>query len=104
MRKLLPIIFLLVLACSPQKRLDRLIKNHPELLAKDTVKITDTLQVPAIEIDTIINPIPVPMVPQNRADAIKMLHALRLIYGDSIVVTTPEVKTKSYSCPMGAYT
>jgi hypothetical protein len=44
----------LVGGCTPQKRLDRLVKKHPHLSKIDTVKVTDTLQVmvPGIRADT----------------------------------------------------
>lgn len=40
-------------ACSPQKRLDRLIKKHPELVQKDTVFIKDTIYTQEIKTDTV---------------------------------------------------
>ena len=46
-------LFLFVLACNPQKRLNRLIRKHPELVQKDTIRISDTVIVPAITTDTI---------------------------------------------------
>ena len=42
----------LLFSCSPQKRLNRIIKNHPELLAKDTIKIIDTVIVENYNYDT----------------------------------------------------
>ena len=41
-----------LISCSPQKRLARLLKKHPELLIADTIKIKDTILVPGIKIDT----------------------------------------------------
>lgn len=40
--------------CTPQKRLDRLVKKHPHLSRIDTVKVTDTFEVmlPGIRADT----------------------------------------------------
>ncbi len=52
------IVLLMMLAagsgCTPQKRLDRLVKKHPHLSKIDTVKVTDTFQVmvPGIRADT----------------------------------------------------
>jgi len=44
---------IIIVACSPQKRLNRLIGKHPELVQKDTIHISDTVVVPAITADTI---------------------------------------------------
>lgn len=52
------IVLLMMLAagsgCTPQKRLDRLVKKHPHLSRIDTVKVTDTftVMVPGIRADT----------------------------------------------------
>lgn len=51
------VLFMMLAAgsgCTPQKRLDRLVKKHPELSRIDTVKVTDTFQVivPGIRADT----------------------------------------------------
>ena len=42
----------LLVACSPQKRMNRLIKKFPDLVELDTIKIVDTIIVPTIEHDT----------------------------------------------------
>lgn len=39
--------------CSPQKRINRIIKNNPHLVQKDTVWITDTIIVEGVKYDTI---------------------------------------------------
>lgn len=49
---LLILCFAFLVACSPQKRLNRLIKNHPELAETDTVYSTKTFTVPGLNIDT----------------------------------------------------
>ncbi len=46
------LIILSVAACSPQKRLNRIVRNHPELLQKDTITIVDTIY--GWEYDTIV--------------------------------------------------
>jgi len=56
---LLIIIVLILLvssftACSPQRRLQRLVAHHPELLAADTLLVHDTLVMAAIVADTSI--------------------------------------------------
>ena len=51
-----PIILILLVssftACSPQRRLQRLVARHPELRLADTVLVTDTLFTAAITADT----------------------------------------------------
>jgi len=48
------LIVLLLASCTPQKRLARLVKKHPELIRVDTVTVTDTFIVitPRTQIDT----------------------------------------------------
>ena len=48
-------ILILIVACSPQKKLNRLIKKHPELLKKDTltVYIHDTIIIESVSHDTV---------------------------------------------------
>ena len=43
---------ILLVACSPQKRMNRLIKKFPNLVQLDTIRIVDTVIVPTIEHDT----------------------------------------------------
>jgi hypothetical protein len=52
MVKLLPIILILLISCSPQKRLNRLVKNHPHLIENDTIIVHDTIIIPSITHDT----------------------------------------------------
>jgi len=49
------ILLLLMFSCSPQKRLQRLVKNHPQLMQNDTmiVEVHDTIIVESSSIDTI---------------------------------------------------
>jgi hypothetical protein len=49
------LIFSFLISCSPQKKLNRLVKKHPELMTKDTllIKIQDTIVVTEIKHDTI---------------------------------------------------
>lgn len=42
----------LLFNCSPQKRLNRLVKKHPSLVELDTIKIIDTVITPTIQHDT----------------------------------------------------
>ena len=46
-------ILILLIGCSPQKRLNRLVRNHPHLSKIDTIKIIDTIIVPNYSYDTI---------------------------------------------------
>lgn len=39
-------------SCTPQKRLDRLIRKHPELVRVDSVKIIDTVITKSVSVDT----------------------------------------------------
>ena len=41
-------------ACSPQRRLERLVSRHAELRIADTIKVNDSLIIPAISADTAI--------------------------------------------------
>ncbi len=55
MKKLILIPVILLVACSPQKRLGNLLKNHPELSDSFTRVITDTVWTPEITYDTVFN-------------------------------------------------
>ena len=48
------LILAFIIACSPQKQLNRLIKKHPELLTQDTLNliIHDTIYVENVHYDT----------------------------------------------------
>lgn len=46
------IIAAIFVSCSPQKRLNRLIKNNPELKTTDTIYSTKTFTVPGYKLDT----------------------------------------------------
>ena len=39
--------------CSPQRKLQRLVKRHPELMRVDTVRIMDTVRIPSVRVDTL---------------------------------------------------
>lgn len=49
------IILLFVFGCSPQKKLNRLIKRHPELLQADTISFSDTIIRKGIRVDTFLS-------------------------------------------------
>jgi len=52
MKKVFYILILLILAsCSPQKRIERIIKRHPEIQTTQT--ITDTVYIKPVSIDTV---------------------------------------------------
>lgn len=46
------LLLLIIVGCSPQKRLQRLVSKHPELVQTDTIKLTDTTYIPGTKIDT----------------------------------------------------
>ena len=53
-KSIIKVFFLILLiGCSPQKRLNRLVRNHPHLSKIDTIKIIDTIIVPNYSYDTI---------------------------------------------------
>lgn len=54
MKPLIIILALFAISCSPSKRINRIVKNHPELLVKDTIRVIDTLVIQSIKFDTII--------------------------------------------------
>ena len=47
-------LFIILSACSPQKRLQHLLVTHPELKNPDTLLIRDTLIQPGCSIDTVV--------------------------------------------------
>jgi hypothetical protein len=58
MKRLLYIIALitLVISCTPQRRLERLLRKHPELTSIDSITIHDTIRVtvPEVHLDTVV--------------------------------------------------
>ena len=46
------ILLLFLSSCTPQKRLERLIRKHPELVRVDSVKIIDTVITKSVSVDT----------------------------------------------------
>jgi len=54
LKKLIPILLIILASCSPQKRINRIVKKHPELLVADTIRVIDTLVIEAVHFDTII--------------------------------------------------
>jgi hypothetical protein len=53
---LISILVYCAVSCSPQRRLERLVKKHPELVYHDTLTIRDTfeIEIPGSEIKTFI--------------------------------------------------
>jgi hypothetical protein len=47
-------ILILFTACSPAKRLNRLLRENPELVKSDTIRINDTIALPGIKADTVV--------------------------------------------------
>lgn len=58
MKKLIYILLLitLIISCTPQRRLERLLRKHPELTSIDSITIHDTIRVivPEVHLDTIV--------------------------------------------------
>jgi hypothetical protein len=52
MRVIVLMVLISVAACSPQKRLNKLKKNHPHLFVTDTIIIRDTVRTETIRTDT----------------------------------------------------
>lgn len=52
-KSIIQIFFLIVVACSPQKQLNRIIENNPHLAEVDTVHIVDTVVINNYSFDTI---------------------------------------------------
>jgi hypothetical protein len=51
------VLLLLLASCSPQRRLEHLLKKHPELTNVDSVVIRDTIRIkiPEVRIDTVVD-------------------------------------------------
>jgi hypothetical protein len=87
MKYLVPLLFVII-ACTPQRRFDRLVKKHPYLLTSDTLIVKDTIRdtiritIPEVEIDTVV-------------DAYKLYDTITL-YKDRIKVKVWRVKDKVY--------
>ena len=47
------LILCIIVGCTPQKRLQRIIKNHPELVTTETIIERDTVRIPEIRDTTI---------------------------------------------------
>jgi hypothetical protein len=58
MKRLIYILLLitLIISCTPQRRLERLLRKHPELTSIDSITIHDTIRVtvPEVHLDTIV--------------------------------------------------
>ena len=87
MKYLIPFLFILI-ACTPQRRFDRLVKKYPYLLTSDTLVVRDTIRdtiritVPDVHVDTIVS--------------IKELYDTITIEKDRIKVQVYRVKDKVY--------
>ena len=54
-QKILPLAVLILLsACSPSARIARILERHPELTLSDTLLIRDTIPLPSMEADTLL--------------------------------------------------
>ena len=55
MKLLLLLLILLIFSCTPQKRLNRLLRAHPELVSKDTVFVNDTVRISSVTHDSVFH-------------------------------------------------
>jgi hypothetical protein len=46
------IIALLFISCTPQQRLSRILRNHPDLMKHDTMIVKDTIRLPGFVVDS----------------------------------------------------
>lgn len=87
MKYLIPLLFLII-ACTPQRRFDRLVKKYPYLLTNDTLVVRDTIRdtiritVPEVEVDTIVS--------------VKELYDTVTIEKDRVKIKVWRVKDKIY--------
>jgi hypothetical protein len=87
MKYLLPLLFL-VIACTPQRRFDRLVRKYPYLLTSDTLVVRDTIRdtiritIPEVKVDTVVS--------------IKELYDTIILTKDRIKVKVWRVKDKVY--------
>ena len=87
MKYLIPLL-LVIIACTPQRRFDRLVKKYPYLLTNDSIVIKDTIRdtiritIPDVQVDTIVS--------------IKELYDTVTIEKDRIKVKVWRVKDKVY--------
>lgn len=52
MKALIILLSIVTISCSPSRRINRIVKNHPELLVNDTIKVIDTVFIPSVKYDT----------------------------------------------------
>lgn len=52
LKKLIPILLIILASCSPSKRINRIVKKHPELLVSDTIRVVDTVIIDSYIHDT----------------------------------------------------
>lgn len=45
-------LFIFIVSCSPQRRLNRLIRKHPELIRIDSIRVIDTFISKEVSVDT----------------------------------------------------
>ena len=87
MKYIIPLLFVII-ACTPQRRFDRLVKKYPYLLTNDSLVIRDTIRdtiritIPEVRVDTVVT--------------IKELYDTVTIEKDRIKVKVWRVKDKVY--------
>ena len=48
---IIQVFFLILISCTPQKRLNRIVRNNPHLLNKDTIRVIDTIVLQNYSVD-----------------------------------------------------
>ena len=87
MKYIIPLL-LVIISCTPQRRFDRLVNKYPYLLTSDTLVVRDTIRdtirinIPEVEVDTVVT--------------IKELYDTVTIEKDRIKVQVYRVKDKVY--------
>ena len=78
MKILILILIFTITSCSPQKRLQRLVKNNPELIRVDTIHFRDTINVVTNEVykDTLLT--------------------LKSISKDTLIITKENLRIKTF--------
>lgn len=87
--------------CSPQKRLDRILKHHPELMVTNTVTFKDTIYIASHSIDTLFSNTIDTMVVQDSTMKITYIKLKEKVYlkGEIKERIVPVVKTVEVKVP-----
>ena len=67
----------MICSCSPEKRLNRLLTKHPDLIQIDSVLVSDTILIPERKYDTLV----------------------KILEGDTIIIIKDRITTKLIKLP-----